>query len=142
MLFLSLSRDLKLIDSVPPWYSPTQPISLSESEDMQAYWDIPVFAEYYEVRAKRVDARIVDHQAKIVTTLEMSCPWIQNREEKNEETVLKYGPLCWALKQQFKGYRITHYNIITDVLGGWSGSMEVSLNQLLGNMCKEVLKRM
>ena len=43
-----------------------------------------MFAEYNEVRAKRVDARIVDHQAKTVTTLEMSCPWIQNREKKDK----------------------------------------------------------
>ena len=79
-LIFELLRDLKLIDSVPPWYSQIQPKSLYESEDVQAYWDIPVFAEYNEVRAKRVDARIVDHQAKTVTTLEMSCPWIQNRD--------------------------------------------------------------
>ena len=39
---------------------------------------------------KRVDTRIVDHQAKTVTTLEMSCPWIQNREKKDKEKVLKY----------------------------------------------------
>ena len=37
-----------------------------------------IFAEYSKVRAKRVDARIVDHQEKTVKTLEMSCPWIQN----------------------------------------------------------------
>ena len=78
-----------------------QPKSLSESEDVQAYWDIPVFAEYNEVRANRVEPRIVDHQAKTVTTLEMSCPWIQNREKKDEEKVLKYGPLGWEFKQQF-----------------------------------------
>ena len=78
-----------------------QPKSLNESEDVQAYWDIPVFAEYNEVRTNRVEPRIVDHQAKTVTTLEMSCPWIQNREKKDEEKVLKYGPLGWELKQQF-----------------------------------------
>ena len=119
-----------------------QPKSLNESEDVQAYRNIPVFAEYNEVRANRVDARIVDHRAKTGTTLEMSYPWIQNREEKDEEKVLKYEPLCWTLKQQFKGYKITRYNIIMDVLGGWSSSMEVSLSQLLGNKCKEVLNRM
>ena len=48
------------------------------------------FPEDNEVRTKRVDTRIVDHQTKTVTTLEMSCPWIQNREKKDEEKVLKY----------------------------------------------------
>ena len=97
--------------------------------------------EYNEVRTKRVDTRIVDHQAKTVTTLEMSCPWIQNREKKDEE-VLKYGPLRWERKLQFKEYRITQYSIIIYVLGGWSSSMEGSLSQFLGNRCKEALKRM
>ena len=97
--------------------------------------------EYNEVRAKRVDTKIVDHQAKTVTTLEMSCPWIQNEEKKDEE-VLKYGPLRWERKLQFKEYRITQYSIIIYVLGGWSSSMEGSLSQFLGNRCKEALKRM
>lgn len=66
-----------------------------------------MFAEYNEVKANKVDARIVDHQGKTVTTLEMRCPWIQNREKKDEGKVLKYGPLRWELKQQFRGYRIT-----------------------------------
>ena len=59
-----------------------------------------------------MDARIVDHREKIVTTLEMCCPWIQNREKKDKEKGLKYGLLCWKLKQQLKVYRITQYNII------------------------------
>ena len=131
VLFFELLQDLKLIDSVPPWYSPVQPKSLYDSEDVQAYWDIPVFAEYNEFKAKRADAKIVDHQAKKVTTLEMSCPWIQNRGKKDEEKALKYGPLHRELEKHSKGYRITHYNIIIDILGGWSSSMKVSLTQLL-----------
>ena len=67
--------------------------ALYESEDMQAYWDIPVFAEYNEARAKRVDVRIADHKARTVTTLEMSCPWIQNREKKDK---LLEGREVWA----------------------------------------------
>ena len=31
-----------------------------------------------------------------------------------------YGPLRWELKQQFPGYDIRQYNIIINVLGGWS----------------------
>ena len=117
--------------------------ALYESEDVQAYWDISVFVVYNKVRAKRMDARIVHHQAKTVTTLEMNCPWIQNREKKDEEKVLKYGPLRWERKLQFKGYsRITQYNIIIYVLGGQSSSMEGSLRQLLGNKREEALKRM
>lgn len=96
-----------------------------------------MFAEYNEVKANKVDARIVDHQGKTVTTLEMRCPRIQNREKKDEGKVLKYGPLRWELKQQFMGHRITQYNIIINVLGGCSSSTEVSLSQLLENKCND-----
>ena len=60
---------------------------------MVAYWDIPVFAEYNDVRANRVDTRKVDHGANIVKTLKMSCPWTKNREKKGEEKMLKYRSL-------------------------------------------------
>ena len=34
----------KLADSVPPWYSRVEPKRLYESENAQAYWDVPVYA--------------------------------------------------------------------------------------------------
>ena len=93
MLYFELLRDLKLVDEVPPWYSKIQPKPLYESQDVQAFWDIPVFAEHNEVRANSVDARIVNHREKIVGTIEMSCPWTENRGKEDEEKTLKYGPL-------------------------------------------------
>ena len=50
----------------------------------------------------------------------MSCLWTENREKKQEEKTIMYGPLRWELKQQFPGDDIRQYNIIIDVLGGWS----------------------
>jgi len=53
----------------------------------------------------------------------MSCPWISNRAKDDEKT-RKYTALRWELKQQFKGYKIEQYNIIIDVLGGYSTDLE------------------
>ena len=102
ILFFEILRDLGLLEEVPPWYSPVEPKPTYESRDAQAFWDIPVYAVQTEVRANRVDARIINHKAKKVTTLEMSCPWIENRTRKDAEKTLKYGPMRWELKQQFK----------------------------------------
>ena len=41
------------------------------------------------VRANQIDARIVSHARKDVCTIEMSCPWIESRAEKDEEKTLK-----------------------------------------------------
>ena len=101
-----------------------------------------MYADHQEVRANRVDARIVDHANKKVLTLEMSCPWISNREKKSEEKTMKYGPLRWELKQQYRGYEVTQHNIIMDVLGGWSRETETSIQSLVGRKANQVLEAM
>ena len=35
-----------------------------------------------EVRANRIDASIVDKEQKRVLAIDMSCPWLDNREVK------------------------------------------------------------
>ena len=67
------------------------------------------------VRANQVDVRFVDHKAKQVWAVEMSCPWIDNRAKKVEEKVIKYGPLLLELlKQQHPGY-----SNVTSLLTHW-----------------------
>ena len=127
VLYSELLRDLKLINEVPPWCSPVQ---------SQAYWE--VFVEQSEVRQNRVDARVINHRTKSVT-IEMSCPWIENRSKKDEEKTLKYGPLGWELKAQYKGY--TGKSMLSWTCGRWSVDMETYLSQLLGSKSREVLKR-
>ena len=72
----------------------------------------------------------------------MSCPWINNREKKDEEKTLKYGPLRWELKQQFPGYRVEQYNVIIDVLGGWSRDLDTTMRKMLGPRRRDVLLSM
>ena len=92
---------------------------------------MPVYANHQEVRANRVDARMVDHMNKKVMTIEMCCPWI-NSQEKSDEKTIKYGPLPCELKQQYRGYDVHQYNIIVDVLGGWSRETEAAVQSLVG----------
>jgi len=142
VLFYELLRDQDLLEEVPPWYSPVMPKPVYKSEQVEAWWDIPVYADHQEVRANRVDARVVNHESKKVMTIEMSCPWISNREKKSEEKTMKYGPLRWELKEQYKGYEVHQYNIIMDVLGGWSKETEISVRSLVGRKTTQVLERM
>ena len=72
----------------------------------ETFWDISILAERNEVRANRLDARLVSHERKEVCTLEMSCPWFESRAKKDDEKILKYGSMMWELKQRYDGYRI------------------------------------
>ena len=141
VLFWEMLRELQLSDTVPPWYSLAVPKPIYESPKAQAYWDIPVFAVSEQGKHNRVDARFIDHEKKVLAA-EMSCPWTENREKKQEEKTIKYGPLHWELKQQFPGYDIRHYNIIIDVLGGWSTEVDEAVRELFGARGGEILLRM
>jgi len=56
------------------------PKAVYKSAKVEAWWELPVFADHQEVRAKWLDARFVNHVSKKVVAIEMSCPWISNRE--------------------------------------------------------------
>ena len=45
---------------------------------------------------------------------------------------MKCAPLRWELEQKYSGYEISQYNIIVDVLGGWSTDVEVAVKELVG----------
>ena len=143
ILFFELLKSYQLIEVMPPWYSPTQPKPSYENEQATVYWDVPVYADHIEVHANRVDAGIVDKENQTVTLLQMSCPWVENREQKEKEKTLKYAPLRLELKQQYPGYRINQVNIIIDVLGGYSKELYSSVRDLLGaERSRECLRRM
>ena len=107
ILFFELLKDHHLIKAVPPWYFATQPKPFYQNDQVTAYWDVPVYADHTELRVNRVDERIADKERKTVTLLEMSCPWIENRKQKDEEKTRKYAPLRWEIKKQYPGYKIT-----------------------------------
>ena len=66
ILFFKMLKDLELISELPPWHSKTQPKPLYENGSAQALWEVPVYADSTEVRANRIDARIVDKEQKRV----------------------------------------------------------------------------
>ena len=67
------------------WYKRISPKPVYENEELKALWDVPLFAEQVEVRANRIDAQVIDKVKKEVTLIEMSCPWMENRQMKTEE---------------------------------------------------------
>ena len=141
ILFFELRDDLELIESIPPWYSPTKPKPEYHNTKASAFWDVPVFAGSTEVRANGINVRISQEGTETVKVIEMSCPWIENRKQKNQEKTTKYTPLRWELKQQHRGY-----TIIIEVLGGYSSRENVILllgktkvDKTLFNMQKAVI---
>jgi len=59
----------------------------------------------------------------------MSCPWMDNRTAKD------YQVSCSAMgvyKQRYPGHEVKQYNIVIDVLGGWSEDFQAKMKELGG----------
>ena len=140
VLIFDIIEDLGLIEASPLWSSPTKPQPVNEGTHAQAYWEVPVYGECQDLRANRIDARIVNHQEKKIIAMEMSCPWVSNRQKKTTEKTMKCAPLRWELKPKYPGYDISQCNIIVYVLGGWSTDVEAT--ELVGRRHRDVLKKM
>ena len=67
---------------------------------------------------------------------------MSNGQKKTSEKTMKYAPLRWELKQNYPGYEILQYNIIVDVLEGWSTNVEVAVKELVGRRHRDTLKKM
>ena len=93
-------------------------------------------------RENRVDARFVDHKAKKLLIVEMSCHWVDNRSQKDTEKTDKYGPLRLELSKLCPVYKITKLNFIIDVLSGWSKDLEKEMTCIFGKAGKQVLEIM
>ena len=124
---------MDLVTSEVPWFSKTQPKPMYENERAIPYWDIPLYAGNPHVKVNRIDTTIVDKENKKVLVIEMSCPWVENKEEKAAEKTTKYRPLRWELEQRFPDHRVTQYNIIVDVLRGYSRDVRKALKELVGD---------
>ena len=114
-----------------------------ENNQVTAYWDVSVYAYNTELRANRVDARFVDKGSKIVTLLEMSCPWTENRHQNDQVKTKRYTALRWELKQRYPGFEIRQVNLTVDVLRGYSKNVGRSVRELLGAKGgREVLRQL
>ena len=125
-------KDMDLIESNPPQYSPMQSKPVYQNDRAEAYWDVPMYAESTVVKSNRVDVRLVDKDKKEVLLMEMTCPWIGNRGKKETEETTKYAPLRWKMKDRYLGYVVKQINIIVDVLGGYSLEVRNKMKELFG----------
>ena len=142
ILFFEMLRSLDLTSTTAPWYSQAQPKPKYENDRAVAYWDVPLYADTTHVNANRIRATIIDKDRKEVKVLEMSCPWVENTEEKATEKNNKYGSLRWELRQRYPDYQVTRHNNIIDVLGGYSQDLTNTMKQIVGDRYRSVVAQM
>ena len=78
VLFFEMLINLRLADSILPWYLRVDPKPLYEPPDAKAYWDAPVSAKHEHLARNRVEARFLHHKENKVITEEKCCLWMDN----------------------------------------------------------------
>jgi len=46
VLFYEILRDQDVLEEVAPWYSQVMPKAVYKSEKVEAWWDVPVYANH------------------------------------------------------------------------------------------------
>ena len=141
ILSFEVLRSLDLFTKVEPWLSQVTPKPLYENEHATAFWDVPLFADTTQVKANRIDATVIDKTSKQVRVIEMSCPWLENRESKDFEKTTKYSQLRLELTNRYPEYKVNQCNIIMDVLGGCSKEVEQNIKELVGDKCESIMRQ-
>ena len=65
---------------------------------------------------------------------------MDNRSTKEAEKTTKYGLLRWELNQQYPRYDVKNFDIVIDVIEGWSMDLEETMKELVGQRSRSVLR--
>ena len=124
----------KKTDNILSWFSPTEPKPVDENQRAKAYWDELVYAKNTEVRVNTIDVRKINKDDKKVTLLEMSCPWMENREAKESEKIMRNDNLVARFPRSTVQYDGSIWEFNSWL---WWIMRVVLLNQKRGNILNE-----
>lgn len=135
----------KMAEKCPAWYSKVTIKPYYENEDAKVFWDIPEYTGHEEedaTHAMRPDGKIVLGKKKEIYVLEMSVPWLDNRNAKFDEKESKYVDIVQGLKVNHPGCKVKQLTFIMDSLGGYSKELVESLKcldfKVKGDRCNPI----
>ena len=130
-----LLKQLKLCDRDNKWYSSNKIKPYYENRSCKFWWDIPEYSgkedESCQLKPLRPDGKleVMDGESKKIFLIEMSVPWICNREDKLKEKINKYENILIQYRLEYPDYQVDQITLIKDVFGGYD-------QQLIGNIGK------
>ena len=144
----ALLKEYKLIERIPTWYSSIQVKPYYENNQCKFWWNIPEFSgrEIDEDgrNVLRPDGKIELVNEKKIYLLEMTVPWISNRDVKYELKSNKYKIIQTNLKLQHRDYKIDQITLVIDVFGGYSQHLSDNIGKIIKdkNVKKKIINDM
>ena len=132
-IMFKILHKYKLITDFPPWYTKVSIKPMYQNEEIEVFWDIPEYSGYdndLEHRPLRPDGKIINKKTKKIHVLEMSIPWIENRNIKLVEKLDKYKEIIQSLKVDNPGFLVEQATFIIDCMGGYSKDLIDNLSSI------------
>ena len=144
-IYFNILKKYGIVSECPTWYSKSEIKPMYENDQICLLWDIPEFMGYDDEddsKVLRPDGKLIFKQERKVMILEMSVPWIQNRESKLAEKELKYRELIPKTMEMYPNYTCEQATFIIDCLGGYSSSYVDALKKvgLTERECKQIIR--
>ena len=132
-----LLHKLKLVEKCPGWYANDKVAPYYENKDAQFWWDVPEYTGRDEEseRPPRPDGKLIINREtdKRVYLIEMTVPWISNRDEKYTYKMNKYERILNALNLEYRDYEVDQITIVMDVFGGYSGNLVDNIKKVFND---------
>ena len=144
---------LGLIKKCPVWYANDKVDTYYVNETATFWWDVPEYTgrDTEIEHPQRPDGKVMinSENSMKIFLIEMTVPWIENRDEKLEFKCRKYKNILANLRFQNPGYDIDQITLVMDVFGGFGKDLlknigkvmtvEQDVNSIVNNMQKSVI---
>ncbi len=123
-----------LSKTTPCWYSVEKVKPSYENEQYSVFWDVPEYTgrdEESEETLARPDGKVISKVDKKIFLIEMTVPWIDNREIKYELKVNKYKTIQTNLRLDYPDYEVDQVTLVMDVLGGHSKHLVDNIKKII-----------
>ena len=142
-----LLYEFNVIDKLPTWFSDDKVKPFCEGESFKFWWDCPEYTgrDNEAEHPPRPDGKIIINNGneKKIFLIEMTVPWINNRQEKFLYKSNKYIYILQNLKFENPEYEVGQITLVMDVFGGYGKDLGENIGKVLGKEEREnVIKNM
>ena len=134
--FLAMLVKCGFTSTSPFWYSADTIKPTYENKNYIINWNIPEYKgidDEREDRVARPDGKIIMIAEKKIFLIEITIPWIENREIKFEFKKNKYMGIQSNLKLEYPAFHIDQITLVMDVLGGYSKHLEENITKIFND---------
>ena len=131
-----LLESFSLIEKVPPWWSKTEVKPYYSNAEVKFWWDIPEYLgteNEEENKTLRPHGKIQLIKVKKIFLIEMTVPWLRNRQEKFLHKENKYNSIKQQIKFENPEYEVGQVTLVMDSFGGFDQNLRKNIEKVLSD---------